>query len=622
MKRKNIYSLIVSSLLLTSVTSCSSNNVFDKVSTINFYDGDNKLITISGKYGTKIDDSILDKITVKDNTTFKGWYRDKEYTTKKENVQYFPFEETVTYYGFFANHVTITLLKDDSQASYPLTYTSSGQEINYKYSYSGVEKDIIENLELPTPSKPQYTFDGWYIKGEDTKFDSRLYPGKDIELYAKFTIYPSLSFVINDKTSIDSILVEPGTILSDAINKAGITTDILYADSDHKFYAWYYDKDYKELVNPSTNIMPTSSITIYAKYVTRKTINFDTSSIDSSIVIPSITCFPGENIEAPSLSSSTLLDTSTTYFDTWYEKNESNNFKEKSFFEENHVMPNVDNDITLYPKVNNKYKLEIYDGSTLVTISYNKPDEEINLNNIKVNDSTISKYISNIESTQDKVFKGFYKIDASSNKIYITSPSNYICNYDDITLYLEFDNKNIVNFTFEDAYNNSIDSLTYSIKTYELIGDPTEILTNYIKNSSLYFSSDFKILKYLDSDGNTIIFPQISKDISYRVLISKLVNVNYNVYTIDSDSNLNLVGQDSISVYQNDTFKKDNTEVNAISNDGSNIYIYGTKFDNIDASKYIFKKATLNDSTSTEIDLYTLGPSNDVSINIYFELKN
>ena len=303
-------------------------------------------------------------------------------------------------------------------------------------------------------------------------------------------------------------------------------------------------------------------------------------------------------------------------------KKKVNNFKEKSFFEENHVMPDVDNDITLYPKVNNKYKLEIYDGSTLVTTSYNKPDEEINLNNIKVNDSTISKYISNIESTQDKVFKGFYKIDASSNKIYITSPSNYICNYDDITLYLEFDNKNIVNFTFEDAYNNSIDSLTYSIKTYELIEDPTEILTNYIKNSSLYSSTDFKILKYLNSDGNTIIFPQISKDITYRVLISKLVNVNYNIYTIDSDSNLNLVGQDSISVYQNDTFKKDNTEVNAISNDGSNIYIYGTKFDNIDASKYVFKKATLNDSTSTEIDLYTLGPSNDVSINIYFELKN
>ena len=620
MKRKNIYSIILSSVLLTSLSSCNSTNVFEKVSTINFYDGDNKLITISGKYGSEIDYDILSKIVVKENATFKGWYRDKEFTTKKENVYYFPFEETVNYYGFFANHVTITLLKDDEDAIYPTSYTSSGQTVNYKYEYNGVEKEVIENLELPTPSKENYTFDGWYIKGEDTKFDSRLYPKYDTELYAKFTIYPTLSFVVSSKT-IDPVLVQPGSSIASAIERAGITKDILYMDTEHKFYAWYYDNEYKNIVNPTTNTMPDSSITLYAKYVSKKTIIFDTSSIDSSISIPSITKFPGDNIVAPSLSSSTLLDTSTSYFDSWYEKDENNNFKSTPFFKENYTMPDIEGDtITLYPKLNNKYKFDIYNEGNLITSIYVKPDQATNLNNIIVDNISLTSYIANIESTQDKKFIGFYTLK-DSTKTYIDNSTAYI-NNSDINIYLEFENKNTVSFSFEDVNNASISLSTYSIKTYDVIEDPTLILTNYIKSSSLYSSKDFKILKYLDNSGNNITFPQVSKDISYRVIISTLVNVKYNVYTIDSSYTPSLIGQNSISVYQGDTFKKDDKEVSPILNDGSNIYIYGNKYESIDASKYIFKKATLTSDTSIETDLYNLGPVNDVEINIYFELKN
>ena len=284
-------------------------------------------------------------------------------------------------------------------------------------------------------------------------------------------------------------------------------------------------------------------------------------------------------------------------------------------------MPDIEGDtITLYPKLNNKYKFDIYNEGNLITSIYVKPDQATNLNNIIVDNISLTSYIANIESTQDKKFIGFYTLK-DSTKTYIDNSTAYI-NNSDINIYLEFENKNTVSFSFEDVNNASISLSTYSIKTYDVIEDPTLILTNYIKSSSLYSSKDFKILKYLDNSGNNITFPQVSKDISYRVIISTLVNVKYNVYTIDSSYTPSLIGQNSISVYQGDTFKKDDKEVSPILNDGSNIYIYGNKYESIDASKYIFKKATLTSDTSIETDLYNLGPVNDVEINIYFELKN
>lgn len=602
-----------------SLTSCANTSIQDKICTLNFYDGDNLIKTLSGKYGTKIDEDELSKLKIKENTTFKGWYRDANHSTTKENVLYFPFEESVNYYGFFANHITITLLQDDEDATYPTTYTSSDATLNYNYTYTGVEGDIIENLNLPTPSKPLYSFSGWYNREDDTLFSSRTYPGKDISLYAKFEEYPTISFVTNNSHSIDSIKVEPGTPLLQAISGL-ITSDTLYLDDEHKFYNWYYDEEFTSPVNLTTETMPNSSITLYAKYVSKVTIKFDTSSISSSISFEDIVCYPGEEIDPPSLVSEDQLDTSTTYFDSWYEKEEDGNFSQSPFFKDNKVMPDVEQDIVLYPKMLNKSLINIYNGSSLIATAYLKDTSSYSLDELQILDSSssLANYIKDIETNQNKKFIGYYYLDDSSEKVFIQNSSSYIP-YSDIDLYLEFDNKTTQTFSFKDPYNGSFEDLSYSISSYDIVNDPSTELYEYLKSTSNYASKDFKIAKILDSSSNIVTFPAKASDSNYTVIISSKVKITYNIYTVSNLDEVTLLSTNSINAYQDMPITYNNKEVNPITNDGTNFYVYGQKCE-VDSTKYMLNKVYLSDSS--EINLYTLGSSNDVSINIYFTLTN
>lgn len=626
MKRNKLLKFVVLSLLPISVTSCSPTSIQDKVCTLNFYDGDNLIKTISGKYGTKIDDDILSEIKVKENTTFKGWYLDKEHSTKKEDVLYFPFQSEVNYYGFFANHITITLLKNDENATYPTTYTSGDKTLDYSYTYKGVEGDIIENLNLPTPSKEFYTFSGWYNLKDDTLFSSRTYPSEDISLYAKFEEYPTISFVTNNSKTIDPIKVAPNTNLLEAISSLNITEDTLYLDDNHKFYNWYYDENFENIVNLTTEVMPNSSITLYAKYVSKVTIKFDVSSISDAITFDDITCFPGENINPPSLSSIDLLDTEETYFDSWYEKNEDGTFKDEPFFKDNKVMPDVEQDIIVYPKMLDKVLVTIFDGDdNLIASKYVKDSITCNIESLTLKgdaSTSIRDYISNKESTQDKKFIGFYYLDKKAEKVFIQNSVNYIPS-EDISLYLEFEDLTTQTYTFEDPYGKSYTDLSCSIKSYDVVNDPSEALNKYLDSTITFTGVDYKISKILDESNKVVSFPINATNSTYKVIVSKKVKVTYKLYTVDNSNKATLANTSSITCYQEQPFVDSNgNEVSPITNNGTHFYIYGEEIVQIDASKYILNKVYIDNSENTEISLYTLGPSESVTINIYFTLIN
>lgn len=113
------------------------------------------------------------------NCIFSGWYLDNAYTTK------YDFNTSVTselnlYGKYLEGYLTINFYSDGELF----------ETIIVK------EAEMIENV--PTPTKENYIFDGWYADEELTKlynFDDILFSSDDV--YAKWSIDPNAVYEIN-----------------------------------------------------------------------------------------------------------------------------------------------------------------------------------------------------------------------------------------------------------------------------------------------------------------------------------------------------------------------------------------------------------------------------------------
>lgn len=196
--------------------------------------------------GTTIEDMVVnDKVYIEEPTTTKdgykieGWYLDANFT----NRIVFPYciTEDTTFYVKW----------EDATVYKTITYIYGTNE------YSTKKVPVGSVVDLETPTKDGYNFDGWYLENTyENQVNSPYTITDNIVLYAKWTekIYYVVSFITSG-TAVDSITVEQGESI------AVIPTT--YKEK-YNFIGWYTDEAYTNKITfPFT---PTESITLYAYF--------------------------------------------------------------------------------------------------------------------------------------------------------------------------------------------------------------------------------------------------------------------------------------------------------------------------------------------------------------------
>ncbi|WP_283162775.1 InlB B-repeat-containing protein [Tannockella kyphosi] len=183
--------------------------------------------------------------------TFEGWYSDNEYQTSIE-LNTMPSEDIVVYAKFEKINYTVNL-KDEE--------TTSSLSLNYQ-----------DTLELPTPTKEGYTFDGWYSNDTQWKTGDTM-PASNLSLTSSYTIN---SYVLSlDGETQD---VDYGTTLTlPTLAKEGYT-----------FNGWYDSNDNQYTTMPSSNVTLTSSWTINSYVLS---LDGETQDVDygTTLTLPSLT---------------------------------------------------------------------------------------------------------------------------------------------------------------------------------------------------------------------------------------------------------------------------------------------------------------------------------------------
>lgn len=162
----------------------------------------------------------------------------------------------------------------------------------------GIELDPLENLTynanitLPTPTRSGYKFGGWYMDSSLTiAFTSTKVPAEDTVLYAKWIKEYQIIFETNTNEVFPSLIryenEKYGTLPTPT--KVG-----------HIFAGWYTSSTFDEASKVDSNMVVTSSVTLYAKFnVLQYTITFNANG--GTLTSPSqVTYNYGETINAPS----------------------------------------------------------------------------------------------------------------------------------------------------------------------------------------------------------------------------------------------------------------------------------------------------------------------------------
>ncbi len=190
----------------------------------------------------------------------------------------------------FVFSITFGLISCTGDKKITITFESNG----------GSEVEDMEvgtdqtSLNLPTPTKTGYTFDGWYLDEALTEpfTIGALLTNETLTLYAKWNaiiLQSTITFNSNGGTTLAPITQESGTTVTSptAPTKEGFT-----------FGGWYLDIGLTTAYTFTT--MPAEDITLYAKWnavIVQSTITFETYG--GGTIAP-ITADVGSSISAPS----------------------------------------------------------------------------------------------------------------------------------------------------------------------------------------------------------------------------------------------------------------------------------------------------------------------------------
>lgn len=137
------------------------------------------------------------------------------------------------------------------------TYTEQGID--------SIEIDEKQNINLPTPIRFGYNFEGWYPNeqfNEHTKVTSETIVGKNITLYAKWS-------PIAIQISLDPKMgtLESELIINTFVNEIVILPTPTVSDENYLFDGWYYGE---EKVSPLFSTLQTC--TLEARYIEKSTL--------------------------------------------------------------------------------------------------------------------------------------------------------------------------------------------------------------------------------------------------------------------------------------------------------------------------------------------------------------
>lgn len=151
---------------------------------------------------------------------FDGWYTDEGKTAKAEAT--YTIAENLTFYAKWVQQGTVK-------------FTSAQSE------HADVTVDLGKEIDIPTPAKEKFDFDGWY-DGE-TKVTGKYTVTKDVELVAKWTALYNVTYE-TDGTSVEPETVRAGTEIT-----IGTTAHDTYEFECWMFDNETYDADDKYIVN-------------------------------------------------------------------------------------------------------------------------------------------------------------------------------------------------------------------------------------------------------------------------------------------------------------------------------------------------------------------------------------
>ena len=208
---------------------------------VTFDYGDGSISTTETKYYEKPYGSL--PTPTRNGYTFSGWYLSMAYTreiTSSDTVN--NSEDHTLYARWTAGEYTVSFNSNGGSAVSPIGVT-------YGKKYGN----------LPLPTKPGYTFDGWYTdSGEKVTADSTVNVDRNHTLNAKWreNTY-TVSFNTNGGSSVGSISVKYG----DTYGTLPTTQKDYYT-----FTGWYTSPSGGTKVSSGDTFNSTSNITLYAQW--------------------------------------------------------------------------------------------------------------------------------------------------------------------------------------------------------------------------------------------------------------------------------------------------------------------------------------------------------------------
>lgn len=280
--------------------------------------------------------------------------------------------------------------------------------------YTEYAKKVEENGKLIRPTDPEkegYVFAGWYVDPELSKeynFDASI--TADLKLYAKFeeaaaVETQTVTFMKDSKTTYDTSVVKKG-------NTVGVPAEPI--NDGYSFAGWY--TDVKCTTAYDFNLPVNTDITLYAKWLAKYTVSFDT---DCGSTVETQTVVTGDKATIP-----TSTPTKKGYnFVGWYT---DNTYTTEFDFENTIITDNT----TIYAKFEDASIIRL-NGYTFNKIS---TLEELTTGyyviggyNEKANTNYYMGEISGGIFSADVTYKNYYGIKAENGKILIQDLNdNYI----------------------------------------------------------------------------------------------------------------------------------------------------------------------------------------------------
>ena len=297
---------------------------------------DDELIDYAFNYGEPIRINPLERF----DYAFAGYYIDEEFTEEfdlvnmpSHDIYLFPkFTKILHYYSFF-------FIPENGHYYSPIT----------------LERDDLDSLKLPIPSKEGYTFEGWYLDiNFEEEFDINKVREGNNELFAKWNVNSYKVVIHNEDENIEYAFDFGETIRVDSVEKYDYTFDGYFTDEGltNKF---------------DFGSMPSHDIDLYPKFT--KILHYYTFAYnaDNGGNYPSVT------LEREVLNTLELPEpTKEGYtFDGWYVDSELiNEFDLSKAVEGN-------NELFAKWKINT-YEIAIHNNGEITNYNFNY-GEELNL---------------------------------------------------------------------------------------------------------------------------------------------------------------------------------------------------------------------------------------------------